>query len=45
MTLQYIEEEVARVVRDVKPSVAPAPALGSNEDVVASMESFFTQQK
>ena len=45
MTLQYIEEQVARVLRDVKPSAAPAPALGSNEDVVASMVSFFTEQK
>ena len=44
MTLQYIEEQVARVLRDVKPNVAPAPALRSNEDVVASEPSLLSRR-
>ena len=43
VTFQNIEEQVTRVLRDIKPSAAPA--IGNNDDVVASMVSFFTQQK
>jgi hypothetical protein len=34
---------VTRVLRDLKPSAVPA--IGNNDDDVASLVSFFTQQK
>jgi hypothetical protein len=43
VTFQNIEEQVTRVLRDFKPSAVPG--ICNNNDVVASMVSFFTQQK
>ena len=41
VTMQYIEEQVTSILHDVRAEVAPA--VNSNEDVVASLASFFAQ--
>ena len=43
VTMQYIEEQVISVLNDLKSEVTPAPNV--KEEVVASIASFFTQQK
>jgi hypothetical protein len=43
VAFQNKEEQVTRVLRDLKPSAVPA--IGNNDVVVGSMVSFFTQQK
>ena len=41
--MQYIEEQVTSVLHDVRAE--DAPTANSNEDVVALIASFFTQQR
>ena len=45
VTMQFIEEQVTAVLNDIKPKVATVINSNSNEDVVASIASFFAQQK